>query len=89
MRITDGLIRRDRNRIQNHPALRFLHLIDFSRLIGRRKHTVHDADSTLLRHRNGQSRLGYGVHGRADDGNIQLNVSRQASTGIDLAGEDL
>ena len=87
--IADGLIRRDCNGIQDHPTLGFFHFINFGSLVDRRENAVHDADPALLRHRNGQARFCHSIHGGADDGNIQLNVSRQTSSGIDLAREDM
>ena len=50
---------------------------------------MHDADPPLLGHRNGQPRFCHGVHGGADNGNIQLNVPRQTSSGVDLARENV
>ena len=56
----------ERDRVDDHPALRPLHAIDFRRLLLDRQVLVDDAEPALLRHRDRQARLGDGVHRRAD-----------------------
>ena len=41
-----------------------------------------DADATLLRHRDREARFCDGVHRRADDGNVQINIAREPCLGV-------
>ena len=83
-RFVDAVIGRERNRIDDHAALRSLHAIDFRRLLFNRKVLVDDADAAVLRHGNRQPGFGHGVHRGAGDGHVQLNVSREAAADVDL-----
>ena len=65
-RVGDQLVRADGDGIDDHAALRALHLVDFAGLVGDGKIAVHDADAALLRHGDGHARLGDRVHGRGD-----------------------
>ena len=56
----------ERDRIDDHAALRPLDPIDLRRLLLDRQVLVDDAEAALLRHRDRQPRLGDGVHRRAD-----------------------
>ena len=38
---------------------------------------MNDAEAALLRQRDGHVRFGDGVHGGADDGNVQADVARE------------
>ena len=86
--VADGLIRRDRDRIQNHSAFGFLDPVDFRRLIGGAQDPVNDADSPFTRHGDRQPRFCDRVHCGADDGDIDLDVPREVRADIDFAGQD-
>ena len=52
--IANRLIGRDRDRVENHPALGFLHPVHFCRLIHRRQHPMNNPDTALAGDGDGQ-----------------------------------
>ena len=78
------LVRRDRHRVNDHPAFRPLHLVDLTRLLLDAQVAMHHAQTTLLRHGNGKPRLGHSVHRRRHQRRIQRNVLRQLRRRADL-----
>ena len=50
---------------------------------------MNDAESALLGERDGHVRFGNGVHGGADDGNIQADVAGELRLRVGLAGNDI
>ena len=61
--VGDHLVGPDGDRVNDHAALRALHLVDFAGLVGDGEIAVHNADAALLRHGDGHARLGHRVHG--------------------------
>jgi hypothetical protein len=49
---------------------------------------VDDADAAFLRHRNGEARLGDGVHGGGHEREIELDGLGEAGAQVDFARED-
>ena len=49
---------------------------------------MNDADAALLRQRDRQMRFRDRIHGRADDGNVQPDVPREAGARVGLSGEN-
>ena len=52
-----------------------------------RQIAMDDAEAALLRERDRHVRFGDGVHGGADDGNIQADVARELRLGAGLSRE--
>ena len=48
-----------------------------------------DADAAFLRHRNGQTGFGYGVHGGGEQGQVERDVAGELGFEGNVAGEDL
>ncbi len=65
VRIGELVVRRERDRVDDHAALRPLHAIDLRGLFLDREVLVDDAEAALLGEGDGHRRLGHGVHGRA------------------------
>jgi hypothetical protein len=61
--VRDELLRPDGDWIDDHAALRTLHLVDLACLLLNGQVSVDNADAPVLCHRNGQPRFGHGVHG--------------------------
>ena len=71
--VGDELVGRDGDRVDDHAALRALHLVDFAGLLLDGEVAVDDADAALLRHGDGQARLGHRVHGCTEQRRVQQN----------------
>ena len=80
------LRRRERDRVDDHPALGPLHAIDLGRLFLDRQVLVDDADAALLRHRDGQPGLGDRVHRRAEQRHVDADVARDPRRHVDALG---
>ena len=74
-RIGNLRVRRHCDGVNNHSALGPLDLIDFVGLLLNSEIAMDNADSALLGNRDGHMRLSDGVHGRAHDGNVELNIA--------------
>ena len=74
-RFVDPVGRRQRDRVDDHAALRPLHPVDFGGLLLDRQVLVDDADAALLRHRDGQPRLGHRIHRRAQQRHVHADVA--------------
>ena len=77
----------ERDRVDDHPALGPLHPVHFRRLLLDRQVLVNDPQAAELRHRDGQGRLGDGVHRRAQDGDVQPDAAREAGGDVHLRGQ--
>ena len=88
-RVGDHLVGADGHRIDDHAALRALHLVDFAGLVGDGQIAMHDADAALLRHGDGHARLGHGVHGRGEQRGVERDVAGQLGLRADLHGHHL
>ena len=87
--IANRLIGRDRDRVENHSALGFLYPVYFGRLIHRRQHSMNNPEAALAGYGDGQTEFGDGIHGRADNGNVDLDVASKPRTHVDFTRQDL
>ena len=81
-RVGNLVVGRHGDRIDDHAALRTLHLVDFIGLLLDGEIAMNNAQSALLRHCDSHVGLGDRVHGRTDDRCIQTNVARELSLSI-------
>ena len=84
VRFGDRVRRRQRDRVDDHPALGPLDAIDLVGLVLDRQVLVDDADAALLGHRNGQPGLGHGVHRGAGQRHVEADVAREARGHVHL-----
>ena len=82
-RLGDRLPRAHGHGVDDHPRLGALHLVDFLGLPVDGHVLVDHADAAVLGHGDGQPRLGDGVHGRGDDGDVQADVAGEARGDVD------
>jgi len=85
----DRIVRRERDRIADHAMLAALDLGDLPLLGLDAEILVDDPDAAFLRQRDGQRRLGHGVHGCRDDGDIDLDVPGQGGARVRLARHEV
>src|SRR6188768_430937 len=71
--LTQGLLGFDRDWLQNDSRFSALDLSDLSRLVFHAEIFVNEANAALAGHGDGQAGFGHTVHGRADQGNVQLD----------------
>ncbi len=83
--IAQGVVRREREGVRDDPRLGTLHPVHLGRLVLGRQVLVNDADAALLRNGNGQARLGHGVHGGAQQGDIDLELAGEARAYLGVA----
>ena len=76
-RFVDAIGWGERDRVDDHPALRPLDAIDFGRLFVNLKVLVNDAEAAELRHRDSEAGLGDRVHGSAQDRDVEPDVPRE------------
>ena len=88
-RLGDRLPRAHRHRVDDHAGLGALHLVDLFGLLLDGHVLVDDAEPALLGHGDGQARLGHGVHGGGDDGDVQADVAREARGDVDEVRMDV
>ena len=72
-----GIVRAERDRLDDHPRLGALHLVDLGNLVGDREIAVDDPDSARARERDRKPRLGDGVHRGGDDRELEHDRPRQ------------
>ena len=82
--VAHGVVLGDGDRIVDHAVLGALHAAHLRGLLGDRHVFVDDADAPLARQRDGQRGLRHGVHRRRDDGNIELDITRETGLQGDL-----
>jgi hypothetical protein len=82
--LTDGGIRRDRDRLVDHAGLGALDHIHLVRLILNREIAVDDAEPTLPGNGDRHSSLGHSVHRRGDQRNFHSDALGDAGFGADL-----
>src|SRR5215203_3380234 len=87
-RFVNAALRRERDRVDDHAALRALDTIDFRRLFFYGQVFVDDTDAAVLRHCNRQPGLRHRIHCGARDGHVQLNVAREPAGDVNLARHD-
>ena len=71
-------IRPDGDRVDHHAAFELLDLADLFGLLGRGVVAVDDANAAGLRHGDGQTCVGDGVHRRGQDRNVEIDVAGNA-----------
>ena len=77
------------DRIDDHSALAAFDLVDLFSLLFYRKVAVDDAEAALAGEGNCQLGFGDGIHGRADDGDVQREFWVQADADVDVGGQQL
>src|SRR6267142_1625688 len=87
-RLAECSIGRERDRIQDHSALRSLHPIDFGRLPVDRHVLVNDADSAGSGHRHCHVGFGDRVHGSGSERDIELNAAGEHRHRVHVLGVD-
>jgi hypothetical protein len=80
---------RQRHRLDDHPRLRPLHLVDLGDLRLDREVAMENADPALARERDRQPRLGHGVHRGRHDRDRKLDRARQPRPGGDVVRQDV
>ncbi len=79
---------RDGDRVDDHAGLGALDLVDLAGLLLDGEIAVDDAHASLLRHGDGQARLGDGVHGCREEGRVESDLPGEPGLGADLGGDD-
>jgi hypothetical protein len=87
-RFVNAVILRERDRVDDHPALGPLDAIDLGGLLLNRHVLVDDAEAAVLCHRNRQPRLGDRVHRGAHERHVQTNALRELRADVHLPGQD-
>jgi len=87
--VREGVLRRARHRVGNHPCLGALDHLHLRGLLLGCQVAVQHSHPALAGHRDGHPRLGDRVHGRGDQRHPQRDVARQPGRGVDLAGDDV
>jgi hypothetical protein len=80
-RVGDGVVGPERDRLDDHPRLGALDLVDLDDLIGNREIAMEDSDSALTRDRDRQPGLGDCVHRGADDRDLERDRPGQPRRG--------
>ena len=70
-------IRRGGERIANHARFKALHFAHFGGLLRGRHIFVNHRHTTQLRHGNGETRFGNGIHSGGKQGDIELEIARE------------
>ncbi len=87
-RLGDRLLGVHGHRVDDHAALGLLHLLDLERLLRDRQVAVDDAEAALLRHRDRGPRLGDGVHGGAEQRDVEPDRARERGGDVGVARQD-
>ena len=87
-RLVDPVVGGERDRVDDHAALRTLHAVDLRGLFLDGEVLVDDAEAALLRHRDGEPRLGDGVHRCAEQRHVEPDARREAGGHVGLVGQD-
>ena len=83
-RVGDERVGPQRHRLDDHPGLGALDLVDLADLRRDREIAVHDPEAALARERDRETRLGDGVHRRGDDRHLEHDRAREAGRGRDV-----
>ena len=75
------------NGVKNHAAFALLDAFHFQALAFDGHVLMDDADAALAGDGDGHPVLSHGVHGGADEGDIQMDLSGQTGTQVDVRGE--
>ena len=87
--IAHGGVGLDGDRVLDHAGLELLDLAHFGSLLLDGHVLVDDADAAFLRHGDGQTRLGDGVHGSGQQRDVQFDAAGQAGLQADVLGQYL
>jgi hypothetical protein len=82
--VSDGCVGRQRHRLDDHPRLGALDLVDLSDLVLDREVAVEDPEPALARERDRQPSLGDRVHRRREDRNLEGDLAGQERRRGDL-----
>ncbi len=82
-------VRSDGNRIDDHAAFRLLDLVDLQGLPFHRHGLVNHGEPPFLCEGDPHAGLRYGIHGGAEQGNVQPDLRRQPRRDIGILGEDI
>ena len=88
-RLGDRRVRGERHRLDDHPRLRALDLVDLGDLVLDRQVAVDDPDPADACERDCEPSLGDRVHRRRDDRDRELDLARQPGARGDVVREDL
>ena len=88
-RLADERVGRQRHRLDDHPRLGALDLVDLRHLRLDREVAMDDADAALARERDREARLGHGVHRGRDERDRELDRRRQPRARRDVVREDV
>ena len=84
LRIANQVIGREEERIGDHAMLAALDLVHLRSLLINGHVFVNDAQTALTRHGNGQPRVGHGIHGRAQQRDVELDGWGQHGRGVHI-----
>ena len=79
----------DGDGVDDHAGFGALDLVDLAGLLLDGEVAMDDAHAALLRHGDGEARLGDGVHGGGHQRSVQRDVARELGLRADLGGNDL
>ncbi len=88
-RFAQRRVRRESDRVEDHPALRALDPVDLRRLTIDRHVLVDDADPARPRHGDRHRALGHRIHRRRHERNIQSDAAREVRSGGNVLGMHL
>ena len=87
-RVGDERIAWQGDRLDDHPGLGALHLVDFRHLRVDRQVAMHDSHPAFARQRDREPRLGDGVHRGGDDRDLDRDAAGQLGCGRDFVRQD-
>jgi hypothetical protein len=88
-RVRDPVVGAQRDRLDDHPRLRALDLVDLADLVRDREVAVDDADAAGARERDREARLGDRVHRGRDERDRERNRAREQRLGRHLVRQHL
>ena len=88
-RVGERGIGRDGDRVDHHAAFELLHAADLLGLLLDGEILVDHAHAAGLRHGDGETGFGHGVHGGGDQRDAEFDGPGEAGAGVDLAGKNV
>src|SRR3954447_4545665 len=89
VRLADGGVGADRDRLRDHAGLGALDQVDLLGLVLDREVAVKDAEAALTGHRDGHPGLGDGVHRAGQQRDVHPDVAADPGPGAGLGGDDV
>jgi len=83
------LVRGDLDRLLNQPVNVVFDTADLGKLLVLRHVVMDEAQAAVGRHRDGHARLGYGVHVRRNDRDVEAQIFRELGVELRVARENL